>query len=285
MIEKALFGKTGHLSTRTLFGGFAVGFCSQAEADEVLELLLKYGVNHIDTAVTYGDAEMRIGPWMDNHRDKFFLATKTEQRTYDAAWRELHGSLERLHTDQIDLWQMHFLVDEDGWQTAMGPNGVLKAFIEARDQGLVRYLGVTGHDVQVAQYHLRSLERFDFDSVLLPYNLTMMQNPQYAADFEQLIAVCAERDVAVQTIKSLAKGSWGSKKKTHGTWYEPFSNPTEIDLAVQWVLSRPGVFLNTAGDRALLPLILDAASRMDTAVAQETLTQKMQTITMEPLFT
>ena len=285
MIEKALFGKTGHLSTRILFGGFAVGFCSQAEADETLELLLKYGVNHIDTAVTYGDAELRIGPWMDNHRDKFFLATKTEQRTYEEAWRELNGSLERLHTDHVDLWQMHYLVDEEAWQTAMGPGGVLEAFIEARDQGLVRYLGVTGHDVVVAKYHLRSLERFDFDSVLLPYNPTMMQNPHYAADFEQLAAVCAERQVAVQTIKSLAKGSWGSKKKTHGTWYEPFTNQADIDLAVQWVLSRPGVFLNTAGDRTLLPMILDAASRIDTAVTQETISQQMQNIEMQPLFT
>ncbi len=285
MIEKALFGRTGHSSTRTLFGGFAVGYCSQAEADETLELLLQFGVNHIDTAVTYGDAELRIGPWMENHRDKFFLATKTEERTHDGAWRELNQSLERLRTDHIDLWQMHFLVDENGWQTAMGPGGALEAFVKARDQGMVSYLGVTGHNVDVAKYHLRSLERFDFDSVLLPYSLSMMQNPHYAADFEQLFAVCAERKVAVQTIKSLARGSWGAKKQTHGTWYEPFTTQAEIDLAVQWVLSRPGVFLNTVGDRTLLPLVLDAASRMETAVAQQTITQQMQSIPMEPLFT
>jgi aryl-alcohol dehydrogenase-like predicted oxidoreductase len=284
MIEKIPFGRTGHNSTRTLFGAAAFWGTPQEEANKILDLLLEYGVNHIDTAASYGDAELRLGPWLKHHRDEFFLATKTEKRTYAAAKEELHRSLELLHTDHVDLWQMHILVEPDEWETAMGPGGALEAFIEAREQGLVRFLGVTGHGVTVAQMHLKSLERFDFDSVLLPYNPTMMQNPQYATEFEQLMAVCQEKDVAVQTIKALSKGPWGDKPKTHTTWYEPFSTQEEIDLAVQWVLNRPGVFLNTVGDTTLLPMMLDAAARVDTAVPQATITKKMNSIDMEPLF-
>ena len=284
MIKKIPFGRTGHNSSRTLFGAAALWSVTQAEADRMLDLLFAYGVNHIDTAASYGDAELRIGPWLKKYRDQFFLATKTENRTYQTAKEELHKSLDRMQTDHVDLWQMHLLVEPDEWQTAMGPGGALEAFIEAREQGLVRFLGVTGHGVNVAQMHLKSLERFDFDSVLLPYNPTMMQNPQYAADFEQLTAVCQQKKIAVQTIKALSKGSWGDKPKTHTTWYEPFSTQAEIDLAVQWVLSRPGVFLNTVGDTTLLPMVLAAAERMDTAVSQATITEKMSRFKMNPLF-
>ena len=284
MIEKLPFGRTGHNSTRTLFGAAAFWGTPQAEANKTLDLLLEYGVNHIDTAASYGDAELRLGPWLKQYRDQFFLATKTEKRTYQAAKEELHRSLDLLKTDHVDLWQMHILVEPDEWETAMGPGGVLEAFIEAREQGLARFLGVTGHGTNVAQMHLKSLARFDFDSVLLPYNPTMMQNPQYAADFAQLTAVCQQKNVAIQTIKALSKGPWGDKPKTHTTWYEPFSTQAEIDLAVQWVLSQPSVFLNTVGDTTLLPMVLDAASRVDTAVSQATLTEKMSQLKMEPLF-
>ena len=284
MIEKIPFGRTGHNSTRTLFGGAAFWGTPQEEANKTLDLLLEYGVNHIDTAASYGDAELRIGPWLKQYRDEFFLATKTEKRTYQEAKDELHRSLDLLKTDHVDLWQMHILVEPKEWETAMGPGGALEAFIEAREQGLTRYLGVTGHGITVAQMHMKSLERFDFDSVLLPYNPTMMQNPQYAAEFEQLVAVCQQKNVAIQTIKALSKGPWGDKPKTHTTWYEPFNTQAEIDLAVQWVLSRPGVFLNTVGDTTLLPMVLDAASRVDTAVPQAIIAEQMQSIDMEPLF-
>ena len=284
MIPKLSFGRTGHLSTRTLFGAFAVGFIPQVEADRVLDLLLSYGINHIDTAHSYGDAELRLGPWMKDHRQDFFLATKTEQRTYRGAWDELRQSLERMQTDHIDLWQMHLLVDPDEWDVAMGPGGALEAFVEAREQGLVGYLGVTGHGVTVAQMHLRSLARFDFDSVLLPYNYSLMQNPQYAADFAALTAVCAERHVAIQTIKSLARGSWGAKPQTRNTWYEPFEKEAEIETAVHWVLNRPDIFLNTAGDPDLLPLVLAAVSRF-TPANQAVLDTKMAQLQAAPLFT
>lgn len=261
MIEKRPFGRTGYWSTRTLFGAAAFSNVTQEEADQTFELLQSYGVNHIDVAASYGDAELRVGPWMENHRQDFFLATKTEERTYEGAWAELRRSLKRLRTDYVDLWQMHVLVDPKEWEIAMGPGGALQAFIEAREQGLARFLGVTGHGVEVAAVHLRSLERFDFDTVLLPASYTMMQNAAYAADFEKLFAICRERNVAVQTIKSLVRAPWGDRPRTRATWYEPLEDQADIDLAVHWVLGHPDFFLNTIGDIHILPKVLDAASR------------------------
>jgi len=284
MIEKQPFGRTGHMSTRTLFGAAALGKVTQAEADQTLDLLLEYGVNHIDTAVMYGEAELRIGPWMEQHRQHFFLATKTEERTYQGAWDELRGSLERLGVDYVDLWQMHVLVDPEEWEVAMGPGGALEAFIEAREQGLARHLGVTGHGVSAAAMHLRSLERFDFDSVLLPYNYPMMQNPQYAADFEALLGLCQKSDVAVQIIKSMTRGPWGNKPQTAATWYEPLVDQEHIDLAVHWVLGKSGIFLNTIGDIHLLPKVLDAASRFQTAPAEGEMEKIVAELGMTPLF-
>ncbi len=185
MIEKIPFGRTGHESTRTLFGAAGLSNVTQDVADRALDVLLEYGVNHIDTAASYGDAELRIGPWMDRYRNQFFLATKTGERTYQGARDQFHKSLERLRVSSVDLIQLHYLVDPQEWEIAMGPGGALEALIEAREQGLVRYIGVTGHDVSIAAMHLRSLARFDFDSVLLPYNYAMMQNPHYAAEFER----------------------------------------------------------------------------------------------------
>jgi aryl-alcohol dehydrogenase-like predicted oxidoreductase len=222
MIAKQLFGSTGHASTRLIFGAYALSSATQAEADGVLELLLEYGINHIDTAPMYGNAEKRIGPWMEDHRGDFFIATKTRRRTYQGAWDDLRRSLDRLRVDSVDLWQMHGLTGPAGWERAMGPGGTLEAFVEARDQGLVRFLGVTGHGVKAPAMHLRSLERYPFDSVLVPNNYALMQMPRYAADFEALIKLCLERQVAVQTIKSIARRPWGSRPKTYNTYfYEP----------------------------------------------------------------
>jgi predicted aldo/keto reductase-like oxidoreductase len=166
----------------------------------------------------------------------------------------------------------------------MGSGGALEAAIEAREQGLVRFIGVTGHDVSVAAMHLRSLERFDFDTVLLPYNYLMMQNPQYATDFEALSAVCQERNVAVQTIKSLARRLLGDRPQTRSTWYEPLEEQADIDRAVHWVLSRSDIFLITAGDIHLLPKMLDAASRLKTRPSDEEMQATVSRLEMEPLF-
>jgi aryl-alcohol dehydrogenase-like predicted oxidoreductase len=261
VIEKLAFGSAGHESTRTLFGAAALGEATQEEADRALEQLLAHGVNHIDTAASYGDAELRIGPWLREHRGDFFLATKTGEREYAPARQQIRRSLELLQTDRVDLIQLHNLVDKAEWETALGPGGALEAAIEAREEGLVRFIGVTGHGLDVAQRHRESLERFPFDSVLLPYNWAVMQDERYAADFETLLALCAERGVAVQTIKSNARRLWQTDPHPPGPWYEPLTEQDAIDTAVAWVLGRPGIFLNTPADLTLLPKVLDAAER------------------------
>jgi aryl-alcohol dehydrogenase-like predicted oxidoreductase len=263
MIEKRPFGRTGHMSTAIIFGAAALGGVTQAEADQTLEVLLKYGINHIDTAASYGHAEERIGPWMAQHRKDFFLATKTGERSYDKAREEIHRSLERLRVDSFDLIQLHNLGHPDEWDEAMGENGALEAALEARREGLVRFIGVTGHGLNIPSFHKRSLNHFDFTSVLLPYNFVMQQNSKYIADFEALVKMCEERNVAVQTIKSITRGPWGSKDRTSSVWYEPLTEQADIDLAVHWVLGRPNIFLNTVGDIHLLPKVLDAASRFE----------------------
>ena len=284
MITRQPFGQTGHMSTRTIFGAAALSRVTQEEADRTLDVLFEYGINHIDTAASYGDSELRLGPWLKHHRQKFFLATKTEKRTYQEARDELHRSFERMGVDSVDLWQMHFLVDPEEWEVAMGPGGALEAFIEAREQGLVRFLGVTGHGTTIAAMHIRSLERFNFDSVLLPYNYVMMQNTQYAADFEELMAICQSRNVAVQTIKSITRGPWGDKPQTHSTWYEPLEEQADIDRAVHWVLSRPNIFLNTAADIHLLPKVLDAATRFQSGPTAEEMQAEVDKLGITPLF-
>ncbi|MFX1280042.1 MAG: aldo/keto reductase [Promethearchaeota archaeon] len=284
MIELQKFGNTGHLSTKVIFGAAALGNVNQADADKTLNVLLKYGINHIDTAAGYGDSELRIGPWMEKHRSKFFLATKVFKRRYKDAQKQIEDSLERLQVSSIDLIQIHNLTDIKSWDRVMGENGALKALVEAREQGIVNYIGVTGHGYGVAEIHIRSLERFEFDSVLLPYNYIMMQNPKYASDFENLLNICKDRSIAFQTIKSLARGPWGKKERKWNTWYEPFDDQSNIDRAVHWVLNREGIFLNTSSDIRLLPKILDAASRFEKGLSDEEMQEFSMQYHMKPIF-
>lgn len=285
MLEKMLFGNTGHESSRIIFGAAALARVSQDEADRTLEVLLKYGINHIDTAASYGDAELRLGPWMRDHRQKFFLATKTNERSYKAARDQIHRSLGRMRVDQLDLIQLHNLADVIEWQTALNDNGALQAALEAREQGLVRFIGVTGHGLSIAAMHKRSLEQFNFDAVLLPYNYITYQNAKYQADFEALLKMCQERKVAVQTIKAIARRPWGiNNLRTRTTWYEPLEEQSDIDTAVHWVLSNPAVFLNTVSDVNLLLKVLDAAERFSSAPAEAELQQVMANREMTPLF-
>lgn len=262
-IEKRPFGRSGHHSSFALFGAAALKNVSQSVADQTLDVLLQYGVNHIDTAPRYGLAEQRIGPWMINHRKDFFLATKTGQRKGKAAREELHQSLEKLKVDSVDLIQMHALYHPDEWDEAMGDDGALAALVAARDEGLVKNIGVTGHGWTIAAMHKRSLARFDFDSVLLPLNWIFHSNERYRNDFNDVLAICRERDIAVQTIKAIARGPWAGKSENYNTWYEPLDQQSEIDRAVHWVQSWDGVFMNTVGDVGLLPRVLDAASRFN----------------------
>lgn len=286
MIPRQPFGSTGHESTRAIFGAAALGrMATDEEAAPVLDLLLERGINHIDTAAMYGRSERRLAAWLDGHRKDFFLATKTGERTYEKARDQFHHSLERMRVDSVDLLQLHNLVDPDEWEVAMGPGGALEAALEAREQGLVRFIGVTGHGVTIAAMHKRSLERFPFDSVLLPYSYVMMQNPRYAADFVELEALCLERGVAMQTIKGITLGPWNDKPQTTTTWYEPLDDPADISRAVHWVLSRPNVFLNTASDVGLLPHILDAAGRAESAPSDVEMQEMTSARAMTPLFT
>lgn len=285
MIARAPFGSTGHLSSRAIFGAAALGAVDQGTADRALETARRHGVNHVDTAASYGDAELRLGPWMARERGAWFLATKTGERLRGPARDELHRSLDRLRTDRIDLWQLHNLVDEREWEVALGPSGALEAALAARDEGLVRFLGVTGHGVEVAARHLASLERFPFDAVLLPYSHVMMRNARYAADFETLAAVCAERGVAMQTIKAITRRPWAARPEGSATWYEPLQDARAIELSVHWVLGRPDVFLNTASDVALLPHVLDAVERFATRPSEAAMRRLAEEREMAPLFT
>jgi aryl-alcohol dehydrogenase-like predicted oxidoreductase len=284
MIPKLPFGRTGHESTRTLFGAAALGRVTQEEADATLEVLLKYGVNHIDTAASYGDAEERIGPWMPKHRDKFFLATKTEKRTADAAHEQIHRSLAHLKVSQLDLIQLHNLADEKEWEAALGKGGALEAAIKARDEGVVRFIGVTGHGVGIARMHIRSLELFDFDSVLLPLNYPMMQNAEYARDFNELAAICRERNVALQTIKSICRRPKTAESPKRVTWYEALEERSDIRRAVHWVFGNAQAFLNTAGDIHLLPKVLQAASEYTAPPPDEEMQAMHVALDMAPLF-
>jgi aryl-alcohol dehydrogenase-like predicted oxidoreductase len=284
MIEKRPFGRTGHFSTVTIFGAAALFNATQEETDPILGLLLEHGVNHIDTAAGYGESEKRLGPWMKHHRDRFFLATKTGDRAYAGAKESLHRSLDRLQIDHVDLLQLHALTHPDEWEQALGPGGALDAAVEARDRGLVRFIGVTGHGWTVAAMHFKSLARFDFDSVLLPYNALMWGNAGYRADFERLESVCLERDIAMQTIKTIALGPWAASERTHTTWYQPLREQADIDVAVHWAMARPHVFLNTAGDLTLLPMVLDAAGRYAGPPSDEAVEALQEETRMSSLF-
>jgi aryl-alcohol dehydrogenase-like predicted oxidoreductase len=286
VIPRRPFGATGHESSRVIFGAAAFWSANPEWEERTLALLLEHGVNHIDVAASYGDAELHVGHWMDRHRDRFFLATKTGERTYEGAKAEFQRSLERLQVDGVDLLQLHNLVDPAEWKEAMGPGGALEAAVEARENGHVRFIGVTGHGVTVAAMHKRSLERFPFDSVLLPLNFTMMQNPQYAADYQALMAACRERNVAVQTIKSLAIGPWADDhERGTRTWYEALTDQADIDVAVHWVLGHEQAFLNGSSDVRLLAKILDAAERYETPPSDAEMRALVSRVAMTPLFT
>jgi aryl-alcohol dehydrogenase-like predicted oxidoreductase len=285
VIERARFGRTGHQSTRMIFGAAALSRATEADADRALELIDRYGIDHIDTAASYGDSELRIAPWLrGGGRDRFFLATKTGERTYGGARDQIRASLQRLGVDHVDLIQLHNLVDPAEWETALGPDGALRAAVDARAAGLARFIGVTGHGVTVAARHRESLARFDFDTVLFPYNWTQLRDPAYRGDAEALLALCAERDVAVQTIKSITLGPWSQRPAGAGTWYEPLTEQQDIDLAVGFVLGREQLFLNTASDLDLLAKELDAADRRVARPSDAQLDALLERRGMTPLF-
>ena len=284
-LPTAPFGATGHESSRVIFGAAALGGMKQQRADEVvLPVLLSHGVNHIDTAAGYGDSELRLAPWLKAHPDRFFLATKTRFRTGDEAREGLETSLERLGVDKVDLIQLHNLVETDEWEVAHGPGGAVEALAKARDEGLVDHIGVTGHGLRIPAMHLRSLERFDFASVLFPYNHSLLGFDDYQRDVEALLELCGERSVAVQTIKSIARRRWGPEVERRFSWYEPIDDPDALSRAVRFVLSRDQLFLNTSSDARLLEAALAAASGDLSAPSDDEMTADALAQGITPIF-
>jgi predicted aldo/keto reductase-like oxidoreductase len=288
MISTMPFGKTQHQSSRALLGAAAFGQVTQADADRAIELALGAGVNHIDTAASYGESEDRIGSWIARHGKTFFLATKTHERSAGPAYDEIRRSLDRLKVSAVDLLQLHNLVEPEGWQTALGPGGALESVVRAKEEGLTRFIGVTGHGLAAPAQHLAALERYPFDSVLFPFSFILSTNTTYWATVDALLEACARRGVAVQTIKAIVRAPWIERPALAPTWYEPLTDQHEIDLGVHWVLGHPQTFLNMAGDVKLLPKVLDAVSRFTARPEVPPATvmqQQIERMRMQNLFT
>lgn len=284
-IEKRKFGRTKHMSSAIIFGGAALWHESQSTADEVLDLLFDYGVNHIDVAAGYGDAELRIGSWMHRYRKNFFLATKTTDRTYKGAKESIVRSLDRLKTDYIDLMQMHSLTNPLEWEQAMGPEGALEAIKEAQSDGIVKYIGVTGHGWTSAAMHQKSIEHFPFDSILLPWNWFSSNYRNYPRDFNNTVNICRKNNIAIQTIKAIARGPYAAgMKKNHSPWYQPIEDKFCIEKSVHWLLSHKDFFLNSVGDVSLLPIVLESAKNMAAKPSDKEMADISKKIGLESIF-
>lgn len=284
-MESRRFGRTGHMSTIAIFGGAAFWEISQKDADKVMEQVIEAGVNHIDIAPSYGQAEERVGPWMPRERERFFLGCKTMERTKQGAWDEMQRSLKLLQTETFDLYQCHAITSMDELDSVTMKGGALEAFVEARQRGLIKYIGITGHGADAPKIYLEALKRFDFDSVLFPLNFVQMGNPEFRNNADALIAECKAKDVGTMVIKTITKGPWGEKEKTATTWYEPFDKADQIQRAVNFAMSYEVTGLCTAGDTRILPLVLQACEnfkRLD-AIEMDEMIQSAQQY--EPLFT
>lgn len=260
-METRTFGRTGHRSTVGIFGAAALGRVTQAEADRAMEQVIAAGVNHIDVAPSYGEAELRLAPWMARERARFFLGAKTMERTREGAAAELRRSLERLGVDRFDLYQAHAITTFEELDAVTGPGGALEAMREARDAGLTRFIGVTGHGFDSPAIFLEALRRFDFDSILFPVNFVQYIHPEYRAKAEALLAECAARRVGVMAIKAIAERPWGEGPKTYHTWYQPFDDAAHIQRGVNFTLSQPVTGVCTVGDVRILPAVLQACQQ------------------------
>ena len=283
-METRRFGRTGHMSTVAIFGAAAFWQVDQAEADAVMEQVIAAGVNHIDVAPSYGIAEERVGPWLARERDRFFVGCKTMERSKAGAALELRQSLERLQTDHFDLYQLHAITSIEELDEATRPGGALEAVIEARDTGLTRSIGITGHGVDSPAVFIEALRRFDFDSVLFPLNFVQYANPAYRQNSEELLRQCCARGVGTMIIKSITKGPWGEQTKTHNTWYQPFTDAEHIQQAVDFVLSQDVSGLCTVGDTRLLPLVLRACDNYTALSESEQAALIATAEAYEPLF-
>ena len=283
-METRRFGRTGHMSTVAIFGGAAFWEISQSDADKVMEMVIEAGINHIDIAPSYGQAEIRVGPWMPRERGRFFLGCKTTERTKDGAWKELHESLTRLQTETFDLYQCHAITAMEELDAVTMKGGALESFLKAREQGLIKFIGITGHGVDAPKIYLEALRRFDFDSVLFPLNFVQMAIPEYRRQAGELISVCKAKDVGTMIIKSITKGPWGEKTHSAATWYEPFEQMEEIQRAVNYALSHEVTGLCTAGDTRILPMMLKACENFRRLSNNELAAMVKVAAQFEPLF-
>jgi aryl-alcohol dehydrogenase-like predicted oxidoreductase len=283
-METRRFGRTGHMSTIAIFGGAAFWEISQTEADKVLEEVLKTGINHFDVAPSYGQAEVRIGPWMPRIRNDIFLGCKTMERTKTGAWDEMQRSLKLLQTKTFDLYQFHAVNTFEELDAITSKGGALEAALEAQRAGLTKFIGITGHGVNAPAIYLEALRRFDFDSILFPLNFVQMANPEYRKNAETLIAECRRKDVGTMVIKTITKGPWGEKAHTATTWYEPFAQMDQIQRAVNFALSYDVTGLCTAGDTRVLPLVLKACENFQALAEPEREAMIQSAQAFEPLF-
>ncbi|MGB7872947.1 MAG: aldo/keto reductase [Anaerolineales bacterium] len=284
-MEKRRFGRTGHMSTVAIFGAAAFWEIEQKDADKVMEMVIEAGVNHIDVAPSYGQAELRVGPWMPRERERFFLGCKTMERTRAGAMNELQQSLKHLQTDHFDLYQLHAITSMEELDSCTMNGGALEALVEARQRGLIRHIGITGHGVDSPRIFIEALNRFEFDSILFPLNFVQMSNPDFRKDAEALIALCKDKDVGTMVIKTITKGPWGDKEKTATTWYEPFDQMEEIQPAVNFALSYEVTGLCTAGDVNVLPMVLKACRNFSPLSQSEREAMIQSGREFEPLFT
>lgn len=283
-MEKRRLGRAGHMSTMMIFGAAAFYDISQAEADKAIELVRGHGVNHFDVAPSYGQAEERLGPWLEKHRSEVFLGCKTMERTKQAARDELRRSLERLRVDSFDLYQLHAIGEMEELDQALGPGGAIEAILEAREAGLVKYIGITGHGYQAPAVHAAALERFDFDAVMTPLNFVQWADPKFRVDAERLLALAAQKDVGVMIIKSVTRAPWGERPHTYNTWYEPFDDAAPIERSIRFVLSQPVTGFASPADVRLLPAALKAAENFRPLDAKEQEALVNSAAAYQPLF-
>jgi aryl-alcohol dehydrogenase-like predicted oxidoreductase len=257
-MERRKLGKTGHMSSVLTFGAAALWEVSQKEADSAIELILKHGINHFDVSPSYGQAEMRLGPWMEKHHKDICLACKTRERSKRGAWEGIKSSLEMLRVDYFDLYQFHGIDDLETLNAILSPAGALEAVLEAKEQGLIRHIGITGHRAFV---QMEALNRFDFDTVLFPLNRVLAAHPGDFNDFTGLVDLARRKNVGTIAIKAITKRPWEMGIHVYRTWYEPFDEQEEIDRSLWYALSQDITTAAMPGDLSLWPMVIDAAER------------------------
>ena len=284
-MERRRLGRIGHESSVLIYGGAALSDVPQEVADRSIQRALDAGINHFDTAASYGDSELRLGAWMPRIRDRIFLATKTDERTAAGAYDGIRRSLDRLQVDRVDLLQLHAIGDPDDLDRATGPGGAIEGVVRARDEGLIGAIGITGHGMLAPSVHLESLRRHPFDTVLTPFNYALSRRPAYLRDFEALTEATREHDVGLMVIKSAARNLWRVNEQRYETWYEPLDEQPRVDAAVAFALARPEVTgIATAGDVGLLPLFIEAERRRSTVDLAQAQAELAKVPDLEPLF-